>query len=313
MCQVQGCDQIAFHKSGRCLRHLDYLLKMSHQKKIEFDIGAVQKTFNSAACKTWSFPPDYNIVRKRIEEIQMGKRPGSDLVILDDEFSPASRQLWEFTIIERVSGRVLISTCVEHKDGVSHHTQGAHPWATWVSRLKAQTVYSPSHVQSTGRMNADQIALKLREAGITQDTVFLVYHQGKTDLSLLKDLLESAGHYDVLPPNRNCVPILQLLRPNLSTAPPGYKRFLIALEILFPIMFPRHPLIGLNYRSQEDCLQTRLICMAFDELCKPVEERGEQWRPDTVTRRAQRPITDWLSKTRSADIGRCIGMSCLSC
>ena len=50
MCQMQGCDQIAFHKLGRCLRRLDYFLKMSHEKKTEFDIGAVQKTFNSATC-----------------------------------------------------------------------------------------------------------------------------------------------------------------------------------------------------------------------------------------------------------------------
>jgi hypothetical protein len=49
--------------------------------------------FSSAVQKTWTSPSDYQKVIRRMEEIKRGQRPGSDLVILDDEFSIASRQL----------------------------------------------------------------------------------------------------------------------------------------------------------------------------------------------------------------------------
>jgi hypothetical protein len=64
------------------------------------------------------------MVRDRIENIPQGKRPGSDLVVLDDEFSHASHQLWEFAIIEYLSGDTLINTTVEHPINVDRGTQG---------------------------------------------------------------------------------------------------------------------------------------------------------------------------------------------
>jgi hypothetical protein len=119
------------------------------------------------ARKRWNFPSRYDIVRRRIEDILQGKRPGSDLVILDDEFSPTSQQLWEFAIIERVSGQVVINTCVEHPDGVDHDMWGAHSLLRRMSRTKAAQVFSPSRIRNTGRMNVDEIASKLQQAGIT--------------------------------------------------------------------------------------------------------------------------------------------------
>lgn len=66
-------------------------------------------------------------------------------------------------------------------------------------------------------------------------------------------------------------------------------------------MYPRHSLVGLNHQALVDCQQTLLVCMAFDELCRPIEERGEQWRPDTVAMAPQRSITDWLLKSDQLD------------
>ncbi len=68
----------------------------------------------------WSCLAKYDIVRQRTIEIQQGKRPGSDLVLLDTEFSPVSLQLWEFSTVEKVSGTCLIDTCVKHKNGLNH-------------------------------------------------------------------------------------------------------------------------------------------------------------------------------------------------
>lgn len=300
-CTFYGCDQLSFHGSGRCAQHLFGLVLKSYREKTTIDVRVVRETFLAMARKRWNFPSRYDIVRRRIEDILQGKRPGADLVVLDDEFSPTSQQLWEFAIIERVSGQVVINTCVEHPDGVDHDKWGAHPLLRRMSRSKAAQVFSPSRIRNTGRMNVDEIASKLQQAGITQDTVILVYHNSTTDLRILRQFLDTAGYYGILPPDENCIPLLQLLRANLSVAPPRHNMFPLALEVLFPIMYPRHQLVGLNHRALEDCQQTRLVCMAFDQLCKPIAERGEEWQPDSVANFAQTSILDWLQPTRKVD------------
>jgi hypothetical protein len=141
-------------------------------------------------------------------------------------------------------------------------------------------------------MNVHEVALKLQQVGIAPDTVILVYHLSTMDLSLLREFLESAGYTGILPPNKNCIPLIPLLRMNLSEGPPGRKSFPLGLEELFPVMYPRHHLIGLNHQALIDCQQTRLVCMAFDELCKPIGERGIEWQPDTVASSAQTSILD---------------------
>lgn len=253
VCTFHGCDQLSFHGSRRCAQYLSNLLLKSHRENTTIDIRLFRETFNSAVRKKWEFPPYYNTVRRRILEILQGKRAGSDLVILDDEFSPASSQLWEFSIIERVSGKILINTGVEHKDGLDHTMWSEHPFLKMMSRSKAAKIFSSSRTPDIGRMNADEIASKLQKAGITQDTVIFVYHKSTFDLRILRDFLESAGYHRILPPDEKCIPLLQLLHPNLLVGPPGRKRFPLALQILFPIMNPRHYLVGLNHRALEDC------------------------------------------------------------
>ena len=66
---------------------------------------------------------------------------------------------------------------------------------------------------------------------------------------------------------------------------------------MFPLVFPRHSLIGLNHRALEHCLQTRLLSLAFDELCKPINRRAAQWRPENVAKIAQTSLLDWLHGT----------------
>lgn len=70
-------------------------------------------------------------------------------------------------------------------------------------------------------MTVHQIASKLKQAGITPDTIVLVYHVSVTDLKLLRELLESSGHVGILPPDENCVPMLQPFRENLSKGQPA--------------------------------------------------------------------------------------------
>ena len=124
-----------------------------------------------------------------------------------------------------------------------------------MSRLKAKAVYSSLRESAIDQMDVHQVAIKLKEIGINQNSTFLTWHQAPTDLKLLRRFLGSAGYTDILPLDKNCVPLIPIFRPNCQEA----KSFPLALEVLFPVMFPRHNLIGLNHQALVDCQQTRLV------------------------------------------------------
>ncbi|KAH8757621.1 hypothetical protein F5883DRAFT_567694 [Diaporthe sp. PMI_573] len=169
-----------------------------------------------------------------------------------------------------------------------------------MSRAKANSVYAPSRHLRIDHMNVRDIASTLQRRGISQDTIFIVYHTTRADLQMLRKLLVSEGYDNIIPPDKNCVPLINILRPNMFKDIPKEQRFPLALEFLFPLMYPRHCRIGLNHQALVDYQQTRLVCKAFDELCKPVEERGEEWQPETVATSSQTSILDWLQDERAS-------------
>jgi hypothetical protein len=122
VCTTPDCIREPFHGYSHCPEHLSHQLLYSHNGRTKSQIELFRETFKVATRRQWTFPPRYEIVRSRMAEIAQGKRPGTDLIILDDEFSPASQQLWEFAMIEQVSGKVLINTTIDHGDAILHNT-----------------------------------------------------------------------------------------------------------------------------------------------------------------------------------------------
>jgi hypothetical protein len=114
------------------------------------------------------------------------------------------------------------------------------------------------------------------------------------DLRLLRQLLESSGYDDILPSDENCISLIPLFRENIFKGVPRDQTFWLRLEVVFPLMFPRHDLVGLNHQALFDCRQTRLVYEGANQLCKPVEERGHEWQPDTVSRSSQTSILGWI-------------------
>ncbi|KAJ3531460.1 hypothetical protein NM208_g8870 [Fusarium decemcellulare] len=300
-CTYLGCEQPPFHGTGRCIQHLTRVAFEALKNRTAVNFRTVRKAFDRTTRKRWTFPSHYDVVRRRTEEIMEGKRPGSDLIILDDEFSPASGQLWEFAMIERVSGNVLINTIVDHPNGLNHNTMGRHKFLHAMSRSKARSVFAPSRSSDIDRMNVHEIASALQRVGISRDTIIISYHLSTNDLGLLRNLLESNGYRNLLPPDKNCIPFIHLLNTNITQCLSEDQRFPVALEVIFPLFYPRHHLVGLNHQALIDCQQTRLVCMAFDELCKPIAKRGATWNPDTTSNSAQRSIMDWLQSGPTVD------------
>ncbi|KAL7795041.1 hypothetical protein V8C37DRAFT_375358 [Trichoderma ceciliae] len=155
------CDRAA---PNHLIDRLINVLKVSRTK----NLGAARSVFESAVRNQWVYPPEYEMVRDRIENILQRKRPGSDLFVLDDEFSPASRQWREFAIMEYLSGNTLINTTVKHPNDVDHD-QGDNFLMGYLSQAKARSVFASSRRSHISHMNMHEIASALRRAGTGPD------------------------------------------------------------------------------------------------------------------------------------------------
>lgn len=93
VCAAQGCEWLSFYGYDYCSDHLAYLLLNNSMARPNSNMELLREIFKSATQSEWTFQPRYSIMRSRMDEILRGRRPGTDLIILDDEFSPASRQL----------------------------------------------------------------------------------------------------------------------------------------------------------------------------------------------------------------------------
>lgn len=290
ICQHAACKKSTFHETRMCVKHM---AKAVNQQKAGLEkLPEFQKIFSRIIENTWNLPSS---IHRSLADIQADKTPGTALIVLDVEFSPASGQVWEVSMIEQVSGKVLLNTTIKYENGIDHGHQiaSSSQYYEHMSHLKAKAVYSSRRESAIDQMDVHQVAIKLKEIGINQNSAFLTWHQAPTDLRLLRRFLESAGYTDVLPLDKNCVPLIPIFRPNFQEA----KSFPLALEVLFPVMFPRHDLIGLNHQALVDCQQTRLVLQAAIELTKPAKERGKGWDPERITKNSQMSIRNWLTDT----------------
>ncbi len=301
-CQQASCKEPTFYGTRMCVKHvaaavIDYGIK-ANTAGLDY-LPELRKFFNKITEKTWSLPSS---LHRSLADIQAGKTPGTALVVLDIEFSITSGQVWEVSMIEQVSGKVLLNTTIEHEHGIDHSYRIASSsrFQEFISRSKAEAVYSSMRESIISQMDVHQVAIKLKEIGINQNTTFLTWHKSTTDLKLLRRFLQLADYADILPPDENCVPLIPIFRLNFpeKVKDPANRRsksFPLALEVLFPVIFPRHSLIGLNHQALVDCQQTRLVLQAAIELTKPVEERGKGWNPERITRNSQTSIRNWLT------------------
>jgi hypothetical protein len=223
-----------------------------------------------ASLKQWTRSKDIQLAISCATEIRAGHRKGTDLVILDIEFS-RSGQVQEVALIEYVSGWVLLDTLVtpqappelfqlklEWRHGLIEHL--------WSRKLDS------SGTNTDQTLDVCAVAEALEDSGVTKDSVILVWHSTNYDLTLLSNFLESAGANSPLPSKANCVRLVPHVRANVP--PHNGKPFPVTLSIIFPILFPCHELVGRNHRALVDCQQTRLVMTVFEELAKTIDTPG---------------------------------------
>ncbi|CAG7558652.1 unnamed protein product [Fusarium equiseti] len=295
-----GCEPV---KKGRLV-----VAKWSgFAKMADFHFRTLEKHFLESAKRTWKASQAYDEVRRRMTEIEQGSRRGTDLIVLDTEFTMVTAQVMEVAAVERLSGKTVINTLLKHSKGISHvsSTRKTSRFETIRSQIHAAGVYAAS--RTIDRMNVREFAASIVESGITPDTMILVWHWYDRDLELIRRYLASAkqGYEDLLPPKENCIPLIKFFNATLGhiriQVDGKKRRYPLKLEILFQVMFPRSALVGRNHQALVDSEQTRLVMTAFDWLCEPVEHRGSEWKPDQFEKPIYPSIVDFYGPKSSAE------------
>lgn len=249
-----------------CRKHIISGVKAA---SLDWNTRKLRDTLIPALRRQWTYCSEYGKVLARAAEIKEGKRPGSDLVIFDAEYIGLSGDLLEVAMIEALSGSVLLDTRTAHKE--PKKSVPSNPIQKAIAFAKLQKYGSAAHGSNTALL-ADEIADELKRVGITKQMIMLVWATTYRDLTVLCRFLESAGHYGILPPRRNCIRLITMFRGSIPR-----ERGIGKLEILFPLLYPGHDLVCLNQVALIDCQQTRLVLMALEDLSRPLDQRQQNW------------------------------------
>ena len=151
-----------------------------------------------------------------------------------------------------------------------------------------------------GKKVAKEIAEIIIAAGVTSKSIISVWHNSTMGLDLLRELLESAGRFDILPPKANCIPMIRHFQAGLPRNPKTGKTLTAKLDVLFPILFAGHKLVGKSHRALPDTEMLRLLVLLLVQLQKPPRDRDLRVFPLTTqefVRYGRAPRTDlekWL-------------------
>lgn len=151
----------------------------------------------SAASKQWTSSEDIQLAMSLAAEIRAGHRQGTDLVILDIEFS-RSGQVKGVALIEYVSGRVLLDTLVKPL-APPELSQLKLAWRRGLIDHLWSRKLDSSGTNTDQDLDVWAIAEVLEDSGVTKDSVILVWHSTYYDLTLLDTFLETAGANSALP------------------------------------------------------------------------------------------------------------------
>lgn len=244
----------------------------------------------------------------RLQRIRDGKEAEASLLLLDLEFIASSRRVLEIALGEFNSGKVLLDVRVDNECTIEEllTKPDGRPIPDPSSRIRGlkslTSVYgSVDPRKCSGKRTASEIAEMIVNTGVTRESIILIWHTSTFDLDLLRELLESAGYNEFLPLTENCIPTINNFRPGL----PGKdvktgKAFATKLDMLFPMLFAGHELVGKNDTALPDILMLRLMTLLLIQLQKPPLERDLAEFPTTTqefVRSARVPYTvleEWL-------------------
>jgi len=243
------------------------------------NVGTLDLSLFSAALSR-QFPvfTEFQRVIDQLNLIRAGCAEESSVVVLDLEFFATIRLTWQIGITTLNSGRVLLNNRVDH--GCDPETLLIMPDGSPMDkgrrnfgRGSVRSVYGSGYKKCSDLKTVDEIAAAIKDARITPETIVIVWHNGVFDLTLLTELLESAGHVGILPSRANCIPMIPHFRAGLPISLKTRKRFTASLLVIFPLLFLESPLVGHSHSAEPDAQMARLVTLLLIELVKPISER----------------------------------------
>src|SRR5438045_2542176 len=157
--------------------------------QISSEFRGRQAHFMSATSKKWTSSQDIQLAMSRAAEIRAGHRQGTDLVILDIEFS-RNGQVKEVALIEYVSGRVLLDTLVKPQ-APPELSRLKLAWRRGLIDQLWSRKLDSSGTNTDQDLDVCAIAETLEDCGVTKDVVILVWTTTDYQLSLLDNVEHS--------------------------------------------------------------------------------------------------------------------------
>ena len=180
-CAKNGCFQTRWFGTRYCYRHADDELSTNWHSVPRYDPAQISSEFRgrpshfmSATSKQWTSSQDIQLAMSRAAGIRAGHRQGTDLVILDIEFS-RSGQVKEVALIEYVSGRVLLDTLVKPQ-APPELSQFKLAWRRGLIDQLWSRKLDSSGENTDQDLDVWAIAEVLEDSGVTKDSVILVWH-----------------------------------------------------------------------------------------------------------------------------------------
>ncbi|KAK5995590.1 hypothetical protein PT974_04003 [Cladobotryum mycophilum] len=252
----------------------------------------------------WPTSRGFKAVIDQLQKVRDGSESEASLLILDTDFIATTRRVLEVAVGEFNSGKILLDSQVDNQcstEELLERPDGRllESYERKQSYRTLQKVYgSHDPAKCSNKKTPREIAEILKNAGVTKQSIILVWHTGYFDLTLLRELFESAGCDDILPPVKNCIPMTNHFRQGLPPRDQTGRMFTCRLHQLFPVLFAGHKLIGLSHNAAPDVQMLRLMVLLLIQLQRPLLKRGLDDFPKTTLEfvRDARPPNNFLDR-----------------
>lgn len=183
-CSHNGCGKPLFHGTKFCEAHF-YAWQPTVGLEASEGFVELERRLNCAITAKWKASPEMKKFLRLFDSIRAGDTLPSKLMFLDLEFNTKTRKLYEVGMCD--ANGVITMDCLTKYSPGAQKSSSANP--------DRQTAYIDQLIQNStqnhncrdGRMTARQIADRLKEQGVTPDTLIVTWHHYAADLSALRD------------------------------------------------------------------------------------------------------------------------------
>jgi hypothetical protein len=266
ICTSAGCTRdTAFLRSTVCAYHFIIAEAIARNTRLR----AVSKSIGK---NTPAALPQGPRPKKRWSAVKHAMALPKDLAannvhefcFIDTEFCNTDWQhiiLQEITVLD-VHGRILINAVIENAGSRNISNE----------RMASNQSRKPFRLRKIFRaagqevLSVTSLAQRMNELGLNAKTTFIQWGRYAVDSTILAYTFSQTGLGHIIDPKASLLPLYEWRRllPNCPT---------FALEVFFPLLFPRSPLRGKNHRSLED---TEMLFHLTDLLCVLMDPPAQQ-------------------------------------